>query len=557
MRAVVPRRQLVMRRLASVIVVLVAYAALTAGVYRHLEPPPANGSRVTVVQPAQPITRNIALRDGLFWVDGERFLVLSVGWDPTRPGELPWQRSLRFDELDHDLRRIRAAGFNTVRTWAPLSPEELAMVERYGLRVLQGIWVDPDGEFADASFRRRTLAEVARAVERSRFSPAILGYVILNEPRAKAVARAGLEQTRAFVREVVAAVRALDPSAPVGYASWPGMETLDDPLLDFVAFNVYPHRPRVVMDELGLAGYMRLLRDTVARGRPLLVSEYGLSVSPHAEVRGRGGATEEQQASGLVDLDRLFFSTGIAGTSVFQWSDGWWKNNEKTGDEQEHDPADPEEWFGLIRFASSSDRIGTPRPSLAALAQAHRAVIVAPVEGSVVDGAAPVRIVTGEAVQLEVSVNGGARYPVELWQAGGRMREGKLFLPPSGRREDVMLHVLDASGVEIHRERRLLRTSGRTASLALASAHKRVAPGETFAVDVQHTGATSISVATFVEDRYHEERKQVTTDARGRARVELRAPAEQTLLAVIAFEDDPQIPPAERAAAVIAVEVAP
>lgn len=563
MREVVARRQDVARRLAGVVLVLAVYAGLTALVFRYLSRggEPAE-SRLSVVQGTQPTSRNIQVRDGWFWVDGDRFLVLSVGWDPVRPGELPWERTLRIDELERDLDRIRAAGFNTVRTWAPLGPEELALAERHGLRVLQGIWVDPAGNFADPTFRRKTLAEVARTVERSRWSPAILGYVVLNEPRAAAVARAGLDQTRALLREVAATVRALDPAAPVGYASWAGMEALDDPLLDFVAFNIYPHRPRVLMDELGLAGYVAMLRREVARGRPLLVSEFGVSVSPQAQVRGRGGASEPEQADALVELARMFFASGATGTSVFQWSDGWWKNHDRAGDEHAHDPDDPEEWFGLVAYRDATDRLGTPRPALAALARLHRAVIVEPRDGETAGSTVPVKVVTREPIGLEVSVNGGPRYHVDLWSAGRDLLEGKLFLPPGGTREEFTLFVLDAHGVEIRREQRLLRTAAtRAAAMSITPQRLHVAPGAAFSVDVElrgtATAGSGVSIATFAEDRYHEERHQIRVDANGRARVELRAPAETTALAIVAFEDDPALPPAERAAAWALVEVRP
>lgn len=548
------------RRLATVAVALAIYAALTAALYRQMSRPgSAADAAITVVEGSSPPSRNIAVKDGWFWVDGAPFFVRSVGWDPVRPGELPWQRQLDTEELSADLERIRAAGFNTIRTWAPLGPEELALVSRHGLRVLQGVWVDPAGDFADPAFRRRTLAEVGRAVERSRWSPAILGYLVLNEPRAAAVARAGLEETRAFLRELAATVRALDPSAPVGYASWPGMEALDDPLLDFVAFNVYPHRPRVVMDELGLQGYVAMLRDTVAAGRPLIISEYGISVSPHSPVPGRGGATEAEQAETLLELSSTYVGSGAVGLSVFQWSDGWWKNNEQAGDESSHDPKDPEEWFGLVAYEGLEDRIGTPRPALEALTRYQRAILVEPRHGPVERGPIPVAIVAEEPVKLEVSVNGGPRYGVELWSAGGHLWRGKLMLPGAGTREDVELILSDASGEEIGRERRLLRTAGpRGAEIAIEPGRLRVAPGEKFEIAVRASGAAArggVSVATFTEDRFNEDRVQLALDEDGRARATFEAPDEETVLTLLAFEDDPALPPAERASSWAVVEV--
>lgn len=541
------------RRLVAVLAVLTVYAGLTAALYGQMRDPTVNDdARVTVVHGAEPPQRNLAVRDGWFWVDGQRFAVRSVGWDPVRPGELPWQRAFHQGELEADLRRIREAGFNVVRTWAPLTPEELALVERHGLRVLQGVWVQPDGDFADPEFRRRTLGEVARAVEASRWSPAILGYLVLNEPRATAVATAGLEETRAFLRELVATVRAVDPSAPIGYASWPGMEALDDPLLDFVAFNVYPHRPRVVMDELGLGGYVALLRRSVARGRPLVISEFGISVSPQGEVEGRGGATEAEQATGLVRLASSYLAAGAVGLSVFQWSDGWWKNDDGPGDETEHDEDDPEEWFGLIRFADVGDRTGEGREALAAMAANNRALLLEPRDGPVSGGPAPVVVYADEPVTLEVSVNGGQRYPVELWSGGGKVWEGKLLLPDGGERVDLSLFLMDEAGTELRQERRLLRlASPRDIRLAIEPSRLRVEPGAEFEIEVRGTGAdapgTSVSIATYTEDQYNEQRLQVALDEEGVARVRLEAPDQATLLTLLAFEDDPATPPAERA----------
>jgi exo-beta-1,3-glucanase (GH17 family) len=501
MRVLTPyrMRHATRRRLLGVAACLFLYGGVTALLYRTMAAPGSGATpAVQVMAGTTPPVRNVALRDGSFFVDGERFVIQSVGWDPVRPGELPWTRGFRPEEIESDLTRIQAAGFNTVRTWAPLGSAELALAARHGLHVLQGIWVPPDGDFADADFRRRVLAEVARTVESSRWSPAVLGYLVLNEPRAGAVARAGLDATIAFLREVVATVHALDPSAPVGYASWPGMEALDDPLLDFVAFNIYPHRPRIVMDELGIPGYLTLLERTVAKGRPLVISEFGVSVSPGtaAQVPGRGGASEAEQASALCALDSLFLRCGAAGTSVFQWSDGWWKNHEIEGDENSHDPNDPEEWFGLIQFDGVEDRTGRPRPALAALERFHREVLVASRE----DAAAP-----GVTLGRDV----GDAPPAHALS----LSPARLQVPPGGR-------------FEVHVALRGEQVAGR-----------------------------GITIATFAEDHPQEGCVHARTDGAGKAQGRFAAPEAETVLSVVAFENDPAIPSAQRAVAWAVVEV--
>jgi Glycosyl hydrolases family 2, TIM barrel domain len=555
-----PHAKLRTRRVvAGVVTSLLLYAALTAALYRSVLPHESEAPAVRYAAVANAPIRDISLRDGLFYVDRKAFFIRAVGWDPTRPGELPWKRQFHREELEEDLDRIRAAGFNTVRSWAPLGPEELELVEHRGLRVLQGIWVPPNGDFADPEFRRRTLNEVARATDRSRGAPAILAYLVLNEPRAQAVARAGLPATRSFLRELVATVRALDPTALVGYASWPGMEALDDELLDFTAFNIYPHRPRVVMDELGLVGYVRTLKQSVAQGRPLLISEFGISVSPGQPSPGRGGATEQQQADGLLRLSSSFLAAGVAGTSVFQWSDGWWKNNDAAGDELTHDPMDPEEWFGLIRFTNLTDRIGAARPALGALATFQKALLLEPNDGQVTSTVVPVRISAESPVTLKVAIDDGPALPISLTLGQDGLWTGTLPRSAYGIRHEYRFELASGAGLPIGVERRLLRTGpARGVTLAITPKAIQVSPGAPFTVELSLKGqeaSRTVSISTFTEDRYNEERTSVRLGGHGRARVRLRAPHEETMLTVLAFEDDPRLPPSERATAWIPVQV--
>jgi hypothetical protein len=540
------------RRLLVVGLVLLGYASVTVVLYRTTGGGASGGTPAAV----RPPPRDVSIRDGQFLVGGEPFLVKAVGWDPARPGELPWTRTPDPALVEEDFVRIRRAGFNTIRSWAPLSDAELRLAHEQRLRVLQGIWTAPDADFRDAGVRRRTLDQVRRVVETARWSPAVLGYLVMNEPRAAAVARAGLEASASFLREVAATVRALDPGTPVGYASWPGLEALDDELLDFVAFNLYPHRPRAVMDELGLVGYVRLLGETVARGRPLLVSEFGVSVS-EARVAGRGGASEREQADLLVDLAGRFAEAGVAGTALFQWNDGWWKNFDRPGDENEHDPADPEEWFGLLRFEGPEDRAGRPRPALAAITRANRAIVVEPRSGEVPPLGARVRIQAGERVTLVAEID-ARRLEVPLRSAERGWYEGVLPVPAEEARLDVRLEVRGADGDLIRRERRLLRVGRGPGQVVLSPARQVIRPGAPFAVEVELRGARgrrTLTVAAYTEDRHNEERVPVRPGRDGRARIRLTAPSEETLLALVAFEDDPALPPAERGSARAVVEV--
>lgn len=546
------------RRLIAVTLVLTVYAGLTAGLYRLLARQGGTSApSLQLVAGSSPPRRKIELRDGQFFVAGEQFVIKAVGWDPARPAELPWNRRFVAAEVDADFRRIHEAGFNTVRTWAPMRTEELELAARNQLRVLQGIWTPPDADFRDPELRRRILDQVARSVESSRWSPAILGYLVLNEPRASAVAHAGLDATTAYLREVVATVRALDPSAPVGYASWPGLEALDDDLLDFVAFNLYPHRPRVAMDELGVVGYAGLLRDTIARGRPFIVSEFGLSVSPQVRA-GRGGSSEREQADGLVAMASSFAAAGVAGTAVFQWNDGWWKNNDRAGDEFSHDPDDPEEWFGLISFEGPGDRLGSPRPALAALARYNRALVISPVENARAQSSLPVRIFSDEPVQAVATLD-GARVPLLLTRTSSQWLTGKLTIAQPAEAHELRLELRDHGDNVLGVESRSLRRSGEIAATPLLLLPRRltVRPGARFSLSVELPGAESkdVLLSAYSEDRYEEQPQVLRLDRAGRGRVTFTAPGEETMLTVLALEQNGGKRAAPRRAGWAAVEV--
>src|SRR5690242_16750599 len=91
------------------------------------------------------------IRNGQFYVDGEPFYVVGVGYYSLRPHQQPGvsyaQTNRRWMEMD--FKRIKAAHFNTVRTWDALEPSELELAKKYNLMVLQGIWLDPHMDFSD------------------------------------------------------------------------------------------------------------------------------------------------------------------------------------------------------------------------------------------------------------------------------------------------------------------------------------------------------------------------------------------------------------------------
>ncbi|MFO7654950.1 MAG: hypothetical protein R6X25_14200 [Candidatus Krumholzibacteriia bacterium] len=434
-----PRRRGGLRRVLGVALLIVAYAAViaTAVVRDYASLPALQRPRAEV-------------RGDWIFRGGEKFLVKGVGWDPARPGELPWERTLDPKAVDEDFRRIREAGFNTIRTWDALTAEELTLAERHDLAVLQGIWVDPQGDFGDPGFRSRALARVREVVAYSRESNAVVGYLVMNEPTPGHVLDQGIDGTRALLREIAVAVRHLDPGALVSFSNWPGAEMLREETLDFQSANLYPFRPGILVDAVGYEGMVRLWSSGLSGDRPLLVTEFGQSVAPAARAGpdGPGGVDEAEHAEIMPRLAEAIVAGGGAGGAAFMWNDGWWKDNDRPGDENVHDPDDPEEWFGLLAMDEIGDRRGRERPALQALREWNRAVFTLPRSGSLPSRQVDVEIHHPSRAEALVScsIDGGPELEVPVVREGDWLR-GRLGLPVAAK-EPVRLDLALRDGLE-------------------------------------------------------------------------------------------------------------
>ena len=324
--------------------------------------------------------RRVEIRGEWLYVDGEPFLVKGIGYSPYRPGQVPWKDTVDPAVMERDFERIAAAGFNTLRTWAPLGDEALALAKRHGLMVLQGIWIERNASYNTSAFRQAAVQVVQRETTRARAHDNILALIVGNDLQVPVVFAAGIPETEALLRRTVAAVKEVDPQRLVTYANWPALAFLDASPWDLVSFNVYSYEPASVAHSFGYRSYLEHLKQTTAARKPLVVTEVGLSVSNQSRGKsGYGGYTPEAQRTELLRLWDELFQSGVQGGAVFEWNDEWWKQAESSGDEQSHDENDPEEWFGLVEFSGPDDREGTRRPAYDALKHYNQAIILSPV----------------------------------------------------------------------------------------------------------------------------------------------------------------------------------
>ncbi|NNE90212.1 MAG: glycosyltransferase, partial [Verrucomicrobiales bacterium] len=142
----------------------------------------------------------------------------------------------------------------------------------------------------------------------------------------------GPARVKRAIELLIEAGKSADPTALFSYANYPTTEYLLPANQDFVSFNVY-------LETADAFGHYLARLQNLAGNKPLLIAEFGVDSKGHGE---------EKQAEILSwHLDEAC-AAGLAGTTIFAWTDNWKRGGEAvTG------------WdFGLVR------RDGSAKPAL-------------------------------------------------------------------------------------------------------------------------------------------------------------------------------------------------
>ncbi|MGD0800906.1 MAG: hypothetical protein ABR906_06295 [Terracidiphilus sp.] len=304
-------------------------------------------SSVTALAAPTPKSK-IEIKDGWYYVDGHKFFVNAIGYEPgARPGENPkTQRLPNLPEIQQDLINIKAAGFNGIRTWSALNEDELKLVQASGLKIVFGIWIEPTEDFADPKVVKHDLEYTKSILAYTKKYDCVITYLIMNEPMPAHLHKVGAQLT-----------------------GW-----LDLNVFDVYGHNTYDYATEGSNYTHGFANTNRFVAELNGGGKPVLVTEFGRSVSREgAGDRQYGGNTLQEQADAMTHAYRGLLDSGVAGVCPFYYADGWWKGGEPA---VHNDTA--EEWFGFWGFKDLKDRTGYPRPVWHALAEYNQALIASP-----------------------------------------------------------------------------------------------------------------------------------------------------------------------------------
>ncbi|MEM9017331.1 MAG: glycosyltransferase, partial [Verrucomicrobiota bacterium] len=256
-----------------------------------------------------PLDFPISKIDSPLTVSGKQFregedvcFVRAVTFGPFPAGAFP-------DEARCQLARIREElGANAIRLFEIPTLPFLHHCAEEGLRVFLTL---PWSQHIAFTRERHVLAEadqlLLETIERFRGHPALAGYFVANEIESTLVRWMGWRKVREQLERLIDLGHANDPDTLFAYANYPTTEYLQPRNADFAAFNVY------LEDRWSFASYLDRLQN-LAGDRPLLLSEFGIDSRTHGE-DGQAEILDWHLAEAC--------RAGVAGTTVFAWSDLW------------------------------------------------------------------------------------------------------------------------------------------------------------------------------------------------------------------------------------------
>jgi len=207
-----------------------------------------------------------------------------------------------------ELLRISNAGFHAIRIYEYPSAHLLDAAAANNLYVwvtLPWAW---GGDFRNERSRySEALVRIGAFLKTYRNHPALAGLLVANEIPADIVRFIGPTWVKAKLEELIDYARSLAPELLFAYSNYPTTEYLEPENADFSCFNIY------LENENDFREYMARLHH-ISSDRPIFISEFGLDT-----IR----SSEEEQAEILKWAFAASHELGLAGFTIFSWSDAW------------------------------------------------------------------------------------------------------------------------------------------------------------------------------------------------------------------------------------------
>ncbi len=261
-----------------------------------------------------------------FLLEGKPCFLRTVTYGPFA------QTSPHSPEIDFP--KIKSRGFNSIRVYGLPDQTLLDCASKNNLLVIATHAWGHGCDFYHQSPQifKQALSDLENWLQANHHHPALGAILVGNEIPTDIARWISPTKTRQAIDHLILASKKIAPQLPVGYANFPTTEYLEPQLADFTAFNIY------LQDAESLRRYLPKLHH-LAGDRPVYLTEFGLDTQRNSE---------SQQADLLTQGLQISRHAGLAGATLYAWSDHWFNNNAIVHD-----------WsFGLVR------RDGSEKPAL-------------------------------------------------------------------------------------------------------------------------------------------------------------------------------------------------
>jgi hypothetical protein len=340
----------------------------------------------------------IELKDNWYYLNGQKFFIKAIGYEiGARPGQHPYE-GVRNDDLEllkSDLKVIKEGGYNTIRIWSQYSEAQLKVVQESGLKLIMGIDVNPEGNYADPGFVKECVDKVKKVTAYAKKYDCIITYLVINEPQTGHIHQVTGKAFVDLMKTLIDTIHKEHSGIPVTLSANAMIsDYMNESYFDVYAYNCYDHSEAQTAT-LGFKDYIRGLNELNGLNKPFITTEFGYSVS-HKGFGRYGGNTLKQQSDGLIANYRDLIDAGAVGMCPFYYADGWWKGGDKNG----HGLDQPEEWFGFWGYSDVNDKYGSPRPVWFAMRDYMKGLIISPKNNTIYTGTAiPLELYTDKDVK--------------------------------------------------------------------------------------------------------------------------------------------------------------
>lgn len=360
----------------------------------------------------------IELKDNWYYLNGEKYFIKAIGYEiGARPGQHPYQGK-RADDLEllkFDLKVIKEAGYNTIRTWSQFSESQLKVVQASGLKLIMGLEINPDGDYRDPKFVHDCEFSVSKVMDYAKNYDCIITYLVINEPQTDHIHKVSGKAFVNLMKSLINVIHTEHPGIPVTLSANAMIsDYMDESIFDVYAYNCYYHYEAQTAT-MGFKDYIKGLNQLNGLNKPFITTEFGYSVS-HKGYGRYGGQTLTEQSAGLISNYRDLMDAGAVGMCPFYYADGWWKG----GDQNYHNPEQPEEWFGFWGYRDVNDKYGSPRPVWFAMRDYMKALIINPKNKEIYQsGTVPVELFVDKDVRkVVVKLNDKELYSKSIAKEG-------------------------------------------------------------------------------------------------------------------------------------------